>query len=1025
MAQLARFGLVLAAVLALSIAVTIGSGKAEAFVFNPPYLLLALNLVFWTIATCVIAYVSAKSYLKEGTPVVLLLGNAVLIFGLANIVSSWAQNISGNFSLAIGNSCLAVSATLQVIAGVAASSGVLEGRLPFNRKAHVAATYVGSASFIVAFSALVFSNVLPPFFVAGQGPTFLRQVVLGTAVLLLAVAFLIFLRQYLKSRVPGLLWYSVAVGLMSLGLYSAFETKQIGDAVTWLARITLYVASFFLLAAVLRPGLARNNVHAGLAQKWAAAFMPDRRQFTTFFANMLNAFAYCKILTDENGKPVDCVILDVNEAYERVTGIKRENTVGKRLTEILPEVQNDPTDWIGVWGRVALTGEPVRFESYMVPMKKWYGVSVYSPQKGYFVAIFEDITERKKAEALLKDVAEKYASLFNTTSDGVWINNLKSEILEVNDAYCRMSGYAREELVGMTVDRLEAFETPAETIAHMKKVLESGGHDRFESRHRRKDGSVFDVDITALYLEREGGRIAIFVRDITERRKIEDSLRESRKKFQDLIETTADFVWEMDAQGRYTYCSPQMEKLWGLKPADMVGKTPFDVMPPADRERAMEFFKNTVSPAKPFSGLETTAYNSKHQLVFVESSGVPFSDDHGRLLGFRGITRDITERKKAENELRETRNYLENLLNYANAPIIVWDREFRITLFNHAFEHLTGLSASSVAGQRLDILFPEDRKEQSMAYIKRTVEGEFLETVEIPIQSVDGSVKTVLWNSANIYDVAGRDIVATIAQGQDITARKQMQAKVEEYAKNLEKIVEERTSQLKDSERLAAIGQTAGMVGHDIRNPLQAITSDIYLVKTDLASMPESEEKKSMQESLEEMGKNVDYINKIVADLQDYARQLKPTISKISLGSIIRDLVKKHGVPRHVRVHVKLGKQADTVMADPDFLKRILSNLVANAVQAMPQEGELTICTYRETGRVVVTVEDTGVGIPDEIKPKLFTPLFTTKSKGQGFGLAVVKRMTEAINGTINFESEVGKGTKFTIELPPADKSHE
>jgi signal transduction histidine kinase len=106
-------------------------------------------------------------------------------------------------------------------------------------------------------------------------------------------------------------------------------------------------------------------------------------------------------------------------------------------------------------------------------------------------------------------------------------------------------------------------------------------------------------------------------------------------------------------------------------------------------------------------------------------------------------------------------------------------------------------------------------------------------------------------------------------------------------------------------------------------------------------------------------------------------------------------------------------------MADPDILKRLLGNLVTNAVQAMPQGGNLSINGYLEAKDVVISVEDTGVGIPEEVRSKLFTPLFTTKSMGQGFGLAVVKRMTEALGGSVTFESELGKGTKFIIRLPP------
>ena len=241
---------------------------------------------------------------------------------------------------------------------------------------------------------------------------------------------------------------------------------------------------------------------------------------------------------------------------------------------------------------------------------------------------------------------------------------------------------------------------------------------------------------------------------------------------------------------------------------------------------------------------------------------------------------------------------------------------------------------------------------------------------------------------------------------------------LKEHSEHLEGLVEERTKQLKDSERMATIGQTAGMVGHDIRNPLQAITGDVYLAKTELASTPESEEKKNALDSLQEIEKNIDYINKIVADLQDFARPLKPNVEETDLKLIIDDLLSKNSLPENVKVSVKVEVEARKVVADSTYINRIMYNLVTNAVQAMPEGGNLTMHVYKEAKDVVISVKDTGVGIPEDLKSKMFTPMFTTKAKGQGFGLPVIKRMTEALGGTVSFESQEGKGTTFMVRLP-------
>ena len=216
------------------------------------------------------------------------------------------------------------------------------------------------------------------------------------------------------------------------------------------------------------------------------------------------------------------------------------------------------------------------------------------------------------------------------------------------------------------------------------------------------------------------------------------------------------------------------------------------------------------------------------------------------------------------------------------------------------------------------------------------------------------------------------------------------------------------------------------MVGHDIRNPLQSITGDVYLAKSELNMLAESEERKNALESLDEIEKNVDYINKIVADLQDFARPLHPHAQKNDIKAIIEESLGNHEIPTNVKVSVKVKSEAREIMADSGYLKRIVSNLVLNAVQAMPDGGRLSILVEKDhqTGNILLAVGDTGVGIPEDVKDKLFTPMFTTKSKGQGFGLAVVKRMTEALNGTVTFESENGKGTKFIVGLPSNAGQH-
>lgn len=210
------------------------------------------------------------------------------------------------------------------------------------------------------------------------------------------------------------------------------------------------------------------------------------------------------------------------------------------------------------------------------------------------------------------------------------------------------------------------------------------------------------------------------------------------------------------------------------------------------------------------------------------------------------------------------------------------------------------------------------------------------------------------------------------------------------------------------------------MVGHDIRNPLQAIISDLFLSKKEIDDLPESDAKKYLKESIQSIEDNAFYINKIVTDLQDYAKPLKPSLEETDLTKIVEDVFSALKVPENTKTAYSIEPFFTKLITDPSAMKRILTNLCSNAIQAMPKGGSLTLDAVHKDDEVIISVQDTGLGISAETRDKLFKPLFTTKAKGQGFGLAVVKKLTEALNGRVRVESEVGKGMRFILEFPLA-----
>jgi PAS domain S-box-containing protein len=299
----------------------------------------------------------------------------------------------------------------------------------------------------------------------------------------------------------------------------------------------------------------------------------------------------------------------------------------------------------------------------------------------------------------------------------------------------------------------------------------------------------------------------------------------------------------------------------------------------------------------------------------------------------------------------------------------------------------------------------------------RALKGEKIVNDEAIIERPDGSKIIVCSTSAPLNNANG-EIIGSVAIFEDITEKKALEKKLDIHMAHLEKLVLEQVEQLKNAERMSAIGQTAGMIGHDIRNPLQAIFGDTYLLKKDVESLPESEVKTNINVSINGIEENLSYINKIILDLQDYSKPPKPTLEVVPIEKILQEVLSTLDIPKAIQVTLLLEDNSLELKTDPTYMKRIMANLISNAIQALPNGGKISIGVKRNQDKAFVSVKDTGQGIPVEIRDKIFAPLVTTKPKGQGFGLAVVKKLTEALNGNVTFESELGKGTQFNIELP-------
>jgi PAS domain S-box-containing protein len=266
-----------------------------------------------------------------------------------------------------------------------------------------------------------------------------------------------------------------------------------------------------------------------------------------------------------------------------------------------------------------------------------------------------------------------------------------------------------------------------------------------------------------------------------------------------------------------------------------------------------------------------------------------------------------------------------------------------------------------------------------------------------------GEIRWTEWRDRGIFDEQG-NLVEIQSVARDITERKQAEEK------------------LRNAERYMGIGQAAAMVGHDLRNPLQIIVNRLYLAKRAVKNLssPYSEvaAKLGLEELFAELQYQASYMNKIVSDVQDYAKITHPEALETSLPKLLDDTFSTIDIPANVRVSREIDKDFPKLLIDPHLIRRALTNLIRNGIQSMPNGGQLIITASKTESNALISVQDTGVGIPQENLNKLFTPLFTSKAKGTGLGLPVSKRLVEAHGGSITVESKVGEGSIFTVKLP-------
>jgi two-component system NtrC family sensor kinase len=490
----------------------------------------------------------------------------------------------------------------------------------------------------------------------------------------------------------------------------------------------------------------------------------------------------------------------------------------------------------------------------------------------------------------------------------------------------------------------------------------------------------------------------------------------TKEFLENLLDSLEGGVLAVDRDMRIIAFNRAAEEITGLKREDVLHKECDQVLK-GDLCKDECPMKEVMETGEPVYSYEVMIINKTGEKIPVNVSTSALKSSRNKIIGAVENFRDLRRHKGLWAKLREERNKAQQYLNIAGVIIIAIDEKGGITLINRKGCEVLGYTEEEIIGKNwFDLCVPEKAREKRKELFRAVMAGEEEEGVdyENTIITKSGEERIIAWHNTTLYDEKW-EIIGTLSSGEDITKRKETEV------------------ELIRAEKLTSLGQLAASVAHEVNNPLAGI-----LVYTTLLLKKYRDKKLQTEETenqLLKMKKQLERTSGIIRNLLDFSRQSDADMRPIEVNKVVEAalLLVKHQISlEHIKLELRLGQELPLVLAGFDQIQQVLINLLLNAIQAMPEGGQLLVTTslaknirigeaVKNTVRIDVT--DTGIGIPKENLVKLFTPFFTTKEKGKGVGLGlpVVHGIIERHKGKIEVVSEVNKGTTFTIYLEAMD----
>lgn len=629
--------------------------------------------------------------------------------------------------------------------------------------------------------------------------------------------------------------------------------------------------------------------------------------------------------------------------------------------------------------------------------------------KGKIIGIFgvaRDITERKETEQKIRLLAHALTSI----GDCVSITDTEDRILFVNDAFTRTYGYKGDELLGEHISVVRSANNQPEVVREILPATMDGGWSG-ELWNRRKDGSEFQIWLSTSVVKNEQGQIVALIgvaEDITERKQVGEALRSSEERYRTLAETAQDAIFISGTDGRVQYINSYATQLFGRESKDIIGKSLSELFPPDVTEIQRRSMDKVIQTGGSVDDEIHIPFAAGH--IWFAARLAPIKNDKGEVMAVLGISRDITARKNAETALAQSEQHYRNFFEDDLTADYICTLDGRILSCNPAFLRIFGFASIEEAlNTNAATLFANPEKREKFLSLLR--EKKRLEYYETEYVRRDGKRVHGVENSIGIFNAQG-DLVQIRAYLFDDTRRK---------------LLEE---QLLQSQKLESLGTLAGGIAHDFNNILGIIMGYSTLLPT-IQSDPTK-----FSQSTEAILKATERGAGLVKQLLTFARKSDIIVESVRPNDAIREITKllHETFPKTISISLDFEENLPSIVADATQIHQALLNLCVNARDAMQNGGRLTITTRRHEGTtirarflkatapeyVAVSVVDTGTGMDEATRSRIFEPFYTTKErgKGTGLGLSLVYGILESHNGFVDVESELGKGTTFRLYFP-------